>query len=196
MQIDQKKTNSCGSRKSTLECVNGRHPPSKTPVGDVLPWTCRSELGKWLAGNATTLTSRLCPERPEVLRSLRHYLCAQSQGHHAFDRLEERGVERGSAWRSSLKGRERAIVHHRNIGTVSKATLGTGWSAYELSRAHRYHPELNWTEHTLGLCRFSFGGPICMRTNLLFFLFSVGHNNWSCEMQLYYLEPVFKACIC
>ena len=26
----------------TVECVNGRHPHSKTPVG-VLPWTCRSE---------------------------------------------------------------------------------------------------------------------------------------------------------
>ena len=28
-----------------LECVDGRHPPSKTPVGE-LPWTCGSE-GKW-----------------------------------------------------------------------------------------------------------------------------------------------------
>ena len=38
--------------------------------------------------------------------------------------LEERGVERGSARRSSLKRRERAIVNQTNIGTVSKATLG------------------------------------------------------------------------
>ena len=38
--------------------------------------------------------------RPEVLRSLRHYLRAQSQGHHTIDRLEERGVERGSVRRS------------------------------------------------------------------------------------------------
>ena len=36
----------------------------------------------------------------------------------------ERGVERGSAQRSSLRGRERAIVNQTNIGTVSKATLG------------------------------------------------------------------------
>ena len=28
--------------KPTVECVDGQHPPSKTPVG-VLPWTCRSE---------------------------------------------------------------------------------------------------------------------------------------------------------
>ena len=46
------------------------------------------------------------------------------QGHYNIDRLEERGVERGSARRSSLKGRERAFVSLTNIGTVSKATLG------------------------------------------------------------------------
>ena len=38
--------------------------------------------------------------------------------------LEEIGVEKGSARRSSLKGRERAIVSQTNIGTISKATLG------------------------------------------------------------------------
>ena len=32
--------------------------------------------------------------RSEVLRSLRHYLRARSQGHHTIERLEERGVER------------------------------------------------------------------------------------------------------
>ena len=71
-----------------------------------------------------TLTSGSLLERPELLRSLKHYLRAQSQGHHSIDRLEERGVERGSARRSSVKGRERAIVSQTNIGTVSKATLG------------------------------------------------------------------------
>ena len=79
---------------------------------------------KWrLAGNAAT-TSGLRLGRSEVWRRLRHYLRAQSQGHHPIDRLEERGVERGSARRSSLRGRERAIVNRTNIGTVSKATLG------------------------------------------------------------------------
>ena len=33
-------------------------------------------------------------------------------------------MERGSARRSSLKGRERAIVSQTDIGTVSKAALG------------------------------------------------------------------------
>ena len=49
---------------------------------------------------------------------------SESQGHHIIDHLEKRGVERGSARRSSLKGRERAIVNQTNIGTVLKATLG------------------------------------------------------------------------
>ena len=57
--------------------------------------------------------------------SLRRYLRAQSQGRHTIDRLEERGVERGSARQSSLKGGERAVVSQANIRTVSKATLGT-----------------------------------------------------------------------
>ena len=76
-----------------------------------------------LAGKAT-FTSSLLFGRSEVLRSLRHYLRAQSQGRHTIDRMEERGVERGSARRSSLKGRERAIVNQTSIETVSKATLG------------------------------------------------------------------------
>ena len=58
-----------------------------------------------LAGKAT-LTSGLFLGRSEVLRSLRHYLWAQSQGHHTIDHLEEKGEERGSARQSSLKGRE------------------------------------------------------------------------------------------
>ena len=87
--------------------------PRKT-LGAVLP--------DRLAGKAT-FTNGLHLGRSEVLRSLRHYLREQSQGHHTIDRLEERGVERGSARRSSWKGRERAIVSQTNIGTVSKATL-------------------------------------------------------------------------
>ena len=49
----------------------------------------------------TTITSGWRLGRSGVLRSLRYNLRAQSQGHHATDRLEERGVERGSARPSS-----------------------------------------------------------------------------------------------
>ena len=59
-----------------------------------------------LAGKAT-LTSGLLLGRSEALR---HHMRAQNQGHHTIDRLEERGVERGSARGSSLKGRERAMI--------------------------------------------------------------------------------------
>ena len=54
-----------------------------------------------LAGKAT-ITNGLFLGRSEVLLSLRHYLRAQSQGHYTIDRLEERGVERGSQ-RGNLK---------------------------------------------------------------------------------------------
>ena len=56
-----------------------------------------------LAGKET-ITSGLRLGSSEVLRSLRYNLRAQSQGHHTIDGLEERGVERGSARRSSWKG--------------------------------------------------------------------------------------------
>ena len=113
-----------------------------------------------LAGKAV-ITRCLRLGSSEVLRSLRHYLRAQSQGHQTIERLKERGMERGSARRSSLKGRERAIVSQTNIGTVSKATLG------KLLRnkrgAHMGFSEridttlLNWAEQNVSQC-------IAMRT--------------------------------
>ena len=56
-----------------------------------------------LAGKAA-ITKGLRLGRSEVLRSLRNYGRIQSQGHHTIDCLEDRGMERGSARRSSLKG--------------------------------------------------------------------------------------------
>ena len=73
-----------------------------------------------LADEATVTSGSLLGS-VEKLETL--YIQAQSQGHQTIDCLEERGVERGSARRSSLKGRERAIVNQTNIGTVSKTTL-------------------------------------------------------------------------
>jgi len=59
-----------------------------------------SDRADRLADKAT-LTGGLLLGRSEVLRSLRHYLRAQSQGHHSIDHLDGRGVERGCAGRSS-----------------------------------------------------------------------------------------------
>ena len=55
-----------------------------------------NERAERLAGKAT-LTRGLLQGRSEMLRILRHYLWAQSQGHHTVDRVEEKGVERESA---------------------------------------------------------------------------------------------------
>ena len=72
-----------------------------------------------------------------MLRSLKHYLWALSQGQHNINHLEERGVERLNVRHSSLKEQEIAIVNQTNIGTVSKAMLGKlqrdGMDAYGLS---------------------------------------------------------------
>ena len=121
------------NRKPRLECINGQQPPSKTPV-DVLPGTCRSEGKRTdrLAGKAT-LKNGLLLGRSKVMRSLRHYLRTQSQGHHTIYRLEERGVVRGSARRSSLKGRERAIVNRfkGNVGETSERGSGAHMDFFE-----------------------------------------------------------------
>ena len=101
-------------------------------------------------GVKATVARGLRLGRSEAFRSLRHYLRAQSQGHDPIDRLEERGVERGSARRSSLKGRERAIVDKTNIGTVSQATLGKLTSerrgGAHMGISERINATLNWTE--------------------------------------------------
>ena len=52
----------------------------------------------------------------------------------------------------SVRGRERTIVNQTNIGIVSNGNTGETPERqdeahkYGLSRAHRYHLELNWTE--------------------------------------------------
>ena len=86
------------------------------------------------------------------LGSLVHYLRAQSRGRHTTDRLEERGVGRGSARRSSLKRHETAIVNQtlelfqrqRRVDFCEREL-----SAYGLLRAHRYHLELCWNDLSL-----------------------------------------------
>ena len=73
--------------------------PERREVTEQIGWRAKQPLQVFF----------VCLGRSGVLRSLRRYLQAQSQGHYNIDRLEERGVEKGSARRSSLKGRERVI---------------------------------------------------------------------------------------
>ena len=86
----------------------------------------------------------------EVLRSLRHYLRAQSQGHHTTDRLEGRGVDRRSGRRFPSKDERGNSSVKRTLEPFQRQRWGnfweTGWSACGLFPAHRYHLELNWTE--------------------------------------------------
>ena len=125
----------------------------KWPPWSCFHWlTCWSEGNDWadrLAGKAT-LKYGLLLGRSEVLRSLKHYLWALSQGHHTVNHLEERGAERRNARYSSLKGWEIAIVSQTNIGTISKAMLGKlqrdGVERIWAFWVHRHHLELNWTQ--------------------------------------------------
>ena len=92
-----------------------------------------------------------------MLRSLRHYLWAQSQGHHSIDCLEERGVERERVRRSSLTTDERGPSSVRRTFELFQIQRcrnfwETGRSVYGLFRAHRYYLELNWTVTTKSWC--------------------------------------------
>ena len=62
--------------------------------------------------------------RAEVLSSLRNFLNMDRPEHHSIDCLKKREVEKGSGRHSTLQGRERSVFNQRNIGTVSRATLG------------------------------------------------------------------------
>ena len=70
------------------------------------------------------VSSGLIPVRSEVLRSLRQYMRAQSQGHHTIDRLGEGVLERGRARQSFLKGRERATANQTKSWNRFKGDVG------------------------------------------------------------------------
>ena len=96
-----------------------------------------------------TAPSGLLAVRSEVLRSLRHYMRAQSQGHHTIDRLEEGSVERGRARQSSLKGRERATANQTKSWNRFKGDVGE--TSERLGGAHMGFSEristiLSWSE--------------------------------------------------
>ena len=76
------------NRKPRLECINGQHPPSKTPVG-VLPRTCLSQ-GKWLSRQTGRQSDH--HKWPSQKMWSVEELETQSQGHLTIDHLEERGV--------------------------------------------------------------------------------------------------------
>ena len=62
--------------------------------------------------------------------------------------LEMKGMERGSARRSSLKGQERAIVNQTNIEIISQVSWGKFWESgwAHMGFSERIDTILNWTE--------------------------------------------------
>ena len=78
---------------------------------------------------------KFCWNRSKVLRSLRHHLRAQSQGHNT-DCLEESGTER----RSSLTGRKRPLIVNQTLELFKgyvRETSEMVCSVYGLFQAHR-----------------------------------------------------------
>ena len=110
--------------KAKLECVSGRPPPSKPPVG-VLHGHSGVNRAEQIDLRAKQPSHMACIQEDWKCWGAWDISCGhKAKGHYTIDRLEERGMERGIDRRSSLKGWERAIVSQTNIGTVSKATLG------------------------------------------------------------------------
>ena len=88
---------------------------------DVLQWKKLTEQIDWLAEQPSQMHC--------VFEDMKCWGAWDSAFRHKAKEITtstawRRGTERGSARRSSLKGRERTIVNKTNIGTVSKATFG------------------------------------------------------------------------
>ena len=103
--------------------------------------TAQTKKTDRMAGKAT-ITGGLRLGRSEVLRSLRHYLRAQSQGHHTIDRLEERGVLKRKRSTTFLERTEKGSSSIRTTLEMFQGqhwgnSWDTGWSANGPSRARR-----------------------------------------------------------
>ena len=98
-----------------------------------------------------TITCGLRLGRSKVLRSLRHYLRAQSQEHHTIELLAETGVERGSTRRDFFffKDEKGPSLVRRTLELFHKATLekilrdGVERIIVVIFQAHSYHLEQN-----------------------------------------------------
>ena len=98
-------------KKSRLACDNVLYPAPKIAM-DVLSWTCRvkgNDRAHRVACKAAD-TNGLPLGISEVLRSLRHYLRAQSQEYHIIDILVERRRKRKRSTIFFERTRESAIV--------------------------------------------------------------------------------------
>ena len=106
--------------------------------------TCEFSVQAHFSSYKTTVKQKLNSKKWDV-QHLYIYIYINKL---VFSAWNMRGVERGSARRPSLKGRERVIVNQTNIGIVSKATLEKllrdGMERiWAFPSAYRYHLQLN-----------------------------------------------------
>merc|ERR1712121_308086 len=82
-----------------------------------------NERADRLAGTAT-IQGGLLLGKSEVLRQLRKVLQTKDQPqHHSVDRLQERGVQKGSGRWLTLGGWDRAITNQTSVLSISRTTL-------------------------------------------------------------------------
>ena len=82
-----------------------------------------NERADRLASTAN-ITSGLQLGRAELFRGLRNFLNMDKPENHSIDRLEERGVEKGSGRHSTLQGRERSMFNQTDIDALLRGHHG------------------------------------------------------------------------
>ena len=110
----------------------------------------RNDWANGVVGKAA-ITCSLCLRGSDMLRSLRHYLCAQSQGHHIIGHQEERGMEEEALsdlpWKDKRRASSMRWTLEQFKGFIGKTSeRQDGVFLYGVFWACRYHLELNWIE--------------------------------------------------
>ena len=111
--------------------INSRHSTDlihlcQTIQGSGLPINSAASANQKITSNLFIFPHKwLMSWRSEVLRSLRHYLQAQSQRHHTINCLEKQSMKKSKRLTIFLERQERTIVNQTDTVTVSKAMLGT-----------------------------------------------------------------------
>ena len=90
----------------------------------------------------------LCLSRSEVLRSLRHYLWAQSQGYHNTDRLEKRHRKRKPSIVFCEWNTHHQFDQHWNYSLLWMEHTSSIWPALELFGRQCFGNSWDWLEHT------------------------------------------------
>ena len=120
-----------------------------------LAWAKPEGTYLWAGGSAhsgwTKESDSLLFGSSEVLRQLRKIQHASKHiHHHLINRLQARGVHKGSGRWFTRRGRERAIFNRTSINTISRTSLKNLFKDGEEriwkfhSWAHGAHLELNW----------------------------------------------------